>query len=131
MSVPLPIPKWKIFEEEIAKEFNLNLTKASGALWFSKLDSFGTGSRWSCKFTENNSISISKSIIDEAVNVCQGPGGDNKTPIWALRINESRYDLIVMRKEDFKVLLESPESLSVDVANKKRGNPLPQLLRGN
>ena len=121
------------FEKEIADEFGLQQTPASGALWFSKLDVVGFSSRWSCKFTEKRSFRLSQDEIEEAIRACTGVGGDGTIPVWALRIGNERYDLVMMRKEDFKLLLQKDISPGIQEtgksAQKRRRSEIPILLR--
>lgn len=124
--------KGRIFEQEIAKEFSLYTTPASGAVWYSKLDAWDLLTRWSCKFTEKESYRLTKKDIDEAIAACQGPGGDGSLPLWAIRLQVEKYDLIIMRKEDFKLLLSGDLEIEKKVSKhevKRRRSQIPILLR--
>lgn len=128
-----PQARGRKFEKEIGDEFDLYQTPASGALFYSKLDLAGFGSRWSCKFTEKRSFRLTQEDIEEAIRACTGVGGDGTIPVWALRIGEERYDLVIMRKEDFKLLLNKEISIgksgSTKNEMKKKRAATPQLLR--
>jgi hypothetical protein len=120
------------FEQELAKEFGARGSIASGALWFDKLDGSGIGYRVSSKYTDKASFSISQGLIDEAVKACEGIGADGSMPIWAIRLQSPKYDLIVLRKDDFKALLEEPALIKIDYSKaelKRKRASIPQLLR--
>lgn len=128
-----PQQQGRQFEKEIADEFDLQTTPASGAFWFSKLDLFGYGTRWSCKFTQKRSFRLTQDDIDEAVKACQGPGGDGSIPLWMLRLGSEKYDLVIMRKEDFKLFTEKNINLRAPEIGKsvlkRRRSEVPILLR--
>jgi hypothetical protein len=88
------------FEQELSEEFGLQKVSGSGNKWYSRLDLFGQGARWSLKATSKKSLSISEETIVEAINACEGIGGDGSIPVWAFRIGS--HDIISLRKEDFK-----------------------------
>ncbi len=89
------------YEEEMAEELGLKRIVGSGSTWHSKLDLKGVLARWSLKFTSKKSFVVSQDLIDEAVYACEGPGGDGRTPIWLIRLANKKYDLVIMRKNDF------------------------------
>lgn len=92
------------FEQDLSKEFGLDRVPGSGNQWHSKLDLHGKGARWSLKATSKDSISISRRIIDEAIRATGGLSGDGAIPIWAFRIGDKEFDVILLRKDDFKLL---------------------------
>jgi len=122
-----------IFEEDLSKEFGINKTINSGSFWFSKMDLIGRGARWSLKATSKKSFSLSQDIINEARQACASEGS---IPVWALRIGSSDYDVIVIGKEDFKLLQKGDIQLINGNATDKtlqrriRANT-PVLLRDN
>jgi len=97
-----PYNQGRVFEEELAEEFGLELTPASGSVWYSKLDLKGNRTRWSLKSTIANKFPIRLIDINESLKACFGPGGDGSNPIWAVRTPVG--DFIVLRKEEFKEL---------------------------
>lgn len=105
------------FEEDLAREFGLNRVPGSGNQLHSKLDVSGKGARWSLKATHKKSITLTQEIIDEALEACLGLNGDGSVPIWALRIETSKYDLVVLTKDDFKALQRG----DLNVINSERG----------
>lgn len=122
------------FEEELSKEFGIAQVSGSGNQWHSKLDLSGRGAKWSLKATSKKSLSISQSIIDEAVHACEAVGGDGTIPIWAFRIGEEKYDIIAMRKEDFKLLQQGDvqiisDPVSDQVMQRRVKASKPSLLR--
>jgi len=126
-----PQDQGREFEKDLADEFGLQQTPASGSVWHSKLDLVGLGARWSLKFTTKESFPITATDILEAEMACDGPGGDGKIPIWAARI--PRGDYIIMRKEDFKNLQQGKIKLIEEdrpqVAARKARARQPELLR--
>jgi hypothetical protein len=117
------------FEKEISDEFKLSQTPASGAFWSSKLDLFGFKSRWSAKFTAKRSFRLTQDDVEEAIKACL----DGSVPIWIIRIGEERYDIVAMRKEDFKSILSGDIRLEIETsgksAQKRKRSGLPILLR--
>ena len=123
------------FEEEIAKELRLERIVGSGNKWHSKLDLKGILARWSLKFTSKKSFVVTQSLIDEAVDACEGPGGDGSTPVWLIRIGSRKYDMILLRKIDFLQMQTEEVIYTGDTTTKsdlKRAKAaVPQLLREN
>ena len=121
------------FEDEMAAELGLNNIVGSGSTWHSKLDLKGILARWSLKFTKNKSFVVDHILIDEAVNACEGPGGDGSVPIWLIRIGNSKYDMIMLRKNDFKMMQETDVELlhveSTKIEQKRKRASVPQLFR--
>jgi len=122
------------FEEELSKEFEIKKTPGSGNQWYSKLDLFGRGARWSLKATAKKSISIGQDVIDEAVNACERMSGDGSMPLWAFRIGDDKHDIIAMRKEDFKLLQAGElkligEGVKEQVAQRRAKASTPVLFR--
>jgi len=128
-----PQEEGRIFETEIAEEFALQENPASGAVWYSKLDLRGYSTRWWLRLTKKRFFRLTQDNIDEAVRACYGPGGDGSLPIWAIRVGEEKYDLIFMRKNDFKLLIEDEIDMRYVVSDKnekkKRRAALPILMR--
>jgi len=121
------------FEEEMATELCLESIVSSGSTWHSKLDLKGILTRWSLKFTRSKSFVVSQDLIDEAVKACDGPGGDGRIPLWLFRLNNSKYDMIMMRKNDFKMMNETEVKLmptdNSKIEQKRKRASLPQLFR--
>lgn len=121
------------FEEEMAKELGLKRIVGSGSTWHSKLDLKGLIARWSLKFTKNKSFVVDQALIDEAVYVCEGPGGDGSVPVWLFRLNNSKYDMIMLRKNDF-LSMQTEELIytgntSTKSKEKRSKAAIPQLFR--
>jgi hypothetical protein len=110
------------FEEDLAKEFGLTRVPGSGNQFQSKLDIQGKGARWSLKTTGKKSITFSQEIVDEAVDACFGLNGDGSIPVWALRMETPEYDLIILRKEDFKALQKGELQLITEETGKDKVN---------
>jgi hypothetical protein len=110
------------FEKDLAKEFGLSKVPGSGNQFNSKLDLHGKGGKWSLKATKNKSIVLNQETIDEAVDACFGPNGDGSIPVWALRMETPEYDLIVLRKEDFKALQKGELQLIGEETGKEKVN---------
>ena len=121
------------FEKEMAKELGLKRIVGSGSTWHSKLDLKGFIARWSLKFTKNKSFVVDQALIDEAVYACEGPGGDGSVPLWLFRLNNSKYDMIMIRKNDFKMMQETYVELlkveSTKAEQKRKRASVPQLFR--
>lgn len=119
------------FEKELAKEFGLQRTPASGSVWYSKLDMRGNNARWSLKSTERDRFPLTLLDIEEALDACYGTGGDGATPLWAIR--NPLGDFIVMRKEDWIAMnVDDIKLINEDrpqVAARKERARRPQLLR--
>ncbi len=122
------------FEKDLSEEFGLKQTPASGSVWHDKLDLVGDDTRWSLKYTESGAFPLTSSDIYEAEQVCFGPGGDGRTPIWAIRFPPG--DFIVLRKNDFKLmqagytkLLNIIEEDRPQVKARKDRASRPELLR--
>lgn len=125
-----PQQEGRLFEERLAEELGLKKTPGSGAFWSDKLDLKGTKMRWSLKYTSKRSFSISQDLIDEAVRVCEGPGGDFSIPLWAIEIESPKYDMVLMRKDDFLALLSEDQKLEIKSKQSKYKNAkTPTLLR--
>lgn len=127
-----PQEEGRLFEQEIAQEFGLRNSFASGSFWFDPLDINGRGTRWSAKYTRNKSFPLSQALVDEAVEDTSGPGADGSIPIWVVRLQSPQYDLIVLQKEDFKLLLEQDFSLTIEPRKseiKRQKLNLPILMR--
>ncbi len=121
------------YEIEMSKRLGLKRIVGSGSTWHSKLDLKGKIGRLSLKFTKNKSFVVDQELIDEAVYACEGPGGDGSVPLWLFRLNNSKYDMIMLRLNDFEMLqetdvqlLENPTSKS-DLKRKRAS--VPQLFR--
>ena len=121
------------FEQEMSRELGLKRIVGSGSTWHSKLDLKGILARWSLKFTMFKSFVVNQSLIDEAVEACEGPGGDGTTPIWLFRIGSPKYDMIMIRKNDFKMMQETHTELlkleSTKSDQKRKRASIPQLFR--
>lgn len=123
------------FEEDLAKEFGITRVPGSGNQFQSKLDIQGKGAKWSLKATEKKSIRFTQETVDEAVDACFGLNGDGSIPVWALRLETPEYDLIVLRKEDFKALQKGELQLIGEEKGKEKVNErrlrskTPSLLR--
>lgn len=121
------------FERDLSEEFGLNRVPGSGNKPGSKLDLVGCGFRWSLKSTANNSASIKSSDIAEAIEACFGLSGTGETPVWAYRIDG--HDLVLMRKEDFKLLARGEVKIINEEKGKEKVNErrrlaaTPSLLR--
>jgi hypothetical protein len=120
------------FEEDLAREFGLRKVSGSGNKWHSRLDLSGRGAKWSLKATSNKSLSISEGIINEAIDACEGIGGDGSIPVWAFRIGE--HDIISLRKEDFKLLQKGKlklinEGVKEKVTQRRARAETPSLFR--
>lgn len=131
-----PQDQGRQFEKELAEEFGLSQVPSSGSVWHSKLDLTGNNIRWSLKFTTKKVCPLKYEDFEEAIDSCLGVGGDGSTPIWAARIDPLGEDLIVMRKEDFKLMqmgfTKLMNIISEDkpqVAARKSRARQPELLR--
>lgn len=89
--------------------------------------------RWSLKHTTNKSIGIHTSVIDEAVDACSGVGGSGDVPGWGIRLDDDpKYDLVVLRAEDFEKLAKGEIELEITERKadaKRRIAQLPELFR--
>lgn len=120
------------FEQELSKELGLSTTPASGATWHSKLDLKGRKTRWSLKHTDKDKFTVDKELINEAVNLTQGLQGDGSIPMWAIRIGGIGETLVMMRKDDFKLIQEGEvliDLLSSRSDERRKRASLPVLLR--
>lgn len=120
------------FEKDFAREFGLERVPNSGSSWHSKLDVVGAGARWSLKYRAN-SLRIDRDLIDEATSATLSLSGTGEIPMWAIRLGSPEYDLILMRKEDFKLLqageLEVLPEKRTKTAIRTRLSEIPSLLR--
>lgn len=121
------------FEEEMASRLGAKRIVGSGNQWHSKLDLKGKLARLSLKFTKNKSFVVDQALIDEAVNACEGPGGDGSVPLWLFRLNNSKYDMIMLRLNDFEMMQETDVQLiqkeSTKAQVKRKRASVPQLFR--
>jgi len=123
------------FEEDLAKEFGIQRVPGSGNQYHSKLDVQGKGARWSLKATGKKSITLTQETLDEALEACLGLNGDGSIPVWALRIETPEYDLVVLRKEDFKawargdLKIINSEKGKERVEERRRKASVPTLLQ--
>lgn len=121
---------WEQFENDLAKELQMERVPGSGATWHSKLDVAGKGTRWSLKYTEKDSITISKTkVIEEALAATGGLGGTDEIPLWAFRIQDT--DLVMMRKEDFYRMVEEEVKLikPTKAQERRARSRVPVLMR--
>ena len=123
------------FEKDLAHEFGLEQIPGSGSVWHSKLDLTGHGARWSLKYTSKSICPLKYKDFVEGIKACLSPGGDDSIPIWAARIEPLGEDLIVMRKEDFKLLqtghIKLIEEDRPQVIQRKEKSRIPELLRND
>lgn len=122
------------WESDFAEEFGLTLVPGSGSPWWSgKLDVTGEGARWSLKWTNKESFSVTRKIIREAVEATRGLGGTSEIPLWAFNIQGE--ELVMMRKEDFKAIQARELNVLPEVRTKTvertRLAEIPILLRDN
>lgn len=110
------------FEAEFAAEMGLERVPGSGNQFHSKLDETGFGARWSLKATIFKSFPLSTELIDEAVEATvSAVGGTGELPLWAIRLEDnSEYDLVVMRKADFKRITSEGITLSSNTKAEER-----------
>lgn len=126
---------WEKFERDLAKEFGLERTPASGSTWHSKLDLKGRHLfRWSLKFTIRKIWPLRYVDMEQDIKDCLGPGGDGSSPIWAIK--NPLGEFIVLRKEDFILMQAGHDKLLTiieedkpQVAAKKARARKPELLR--
>jgi len=120
------------FEEELARELGLQRVPGSGSGFSSRLDLHGYGVRWSLKWTRKDSCPVGANEIDEAVCACEGPGGTGDIPVWAVRLrSDPKYDLVIMRKNDWKAMCEDASRLhKQSSADAKRiRSSIPAIIR--
>lgn len=120
------------FEERFAREMGLDRVPGSGNQWISQLDLKGFAARWSLKWTRFRSFQLDTDLIDEAVIACEGPGGTGEMPLWGVELNDNPdYDLVIMRKSDFKRMTQEELVLSREskADARRRLAGVPQLLR--
>ncbi len=121
------------YEKEMESRLGLKRIVGSGSTWHSKLDLKGLIGRWSLKFTRNKSFVVDQTLIDEAVYACEGPGGDGSVPLWLFRLNNSKYDMVMLRLNDFEMMQETDVQL-IEKQDKKsqvkrKLASTPQLFR--
>lgn len=122
------------FERDWSERFGLDLVPGSGAVWHSKLDlKSDRRARWSLKYTEKKSYSIKTADIDEAVDACEGPGGDGSVPVWGFRIGGEGHELIALRPDDFELLQRGELRLvgerETKGSERRRRSTIPVLMR--
>jgi len=118
------------FESFLADRLGLQRVPGSGNKWYNKLDVRGRGTRWSLKATGESGFRVTSNMINEALNVTDGIGGTGETPVWAVRVDEG--DFIIMLLEDW-IKLVKEEGFSIPPTKtdeKRRRANTPQLLRG-
>lgn len=126
-----PQEKGALFETDFAKKLGLSRVPGSGAVWHSKLDVHGKGGRWSLKFTEKPSFTITRKLIEEALAATQGLGGDGSLPLWAICI-EPLGTFVLMRDDDFVQLAAGQITLAQETSKaeaRMRRASVPELLR--
>ena len=120
------------FEEEWAEEFGLKRVPGSGSTWHSKGDVAGNQTRWFLKYRAN-SLRIDRAFVDEALNATSKIGGTGEIPLWAIRLGDGAYDLVIIRKEDFKAMQSGELKVLPEVRTKtkerERLADIPVLLR--
>jgi len=128
-----PQEKGRDFEREMADEYGLQQVPGSGNQWHSKLDVAGSKVRWSLKFTEGDSFKLSKEFIREAVDATQGLSGSGELPLWGIRLGDSEYDLVVIRRRDFNTFVKGEIKFTSEkrkgTAIRTRMSDVPSLLR--
>lgn len=119
------------FERFWAKVFGVEPQKGSGNQWFARLD-VGDGSiTWSCKWTGNNSFSISKELLREADEAIY-ENGDNSIPGIAASIDNGAEVVVILRASDFLRLMQSDQARYIvpSKSEQKRARAgTPALLR--
>lgn len=119
------------FERIFANLFGKSPTRGSGNQWFVKMDVLDGTITWSCKYTESESLSITKSMLRE---VEQGvyKNGDNSIPGIAAAVDGGTEVVVVLKYEDFlRLLSKNPNGyISPSKAEAKRAAArIPVLFR--
>lgn len=87
----MPTPRWRQWELEVASDTEGSITVGSGNQWYSKSDVRTEKYRISCKDTEKNSFSITRSDWREIDRIS---AQDNKIPVLAINISGVKLALI-------------------------------------
>lgn len=122
------------FERELANELGMELQPGSGNQFYARLDMRGKLLRLSAKCTKFKSYPLGVDELEEAMTAVDAPGGEvaGTIPIWGIRVaHDPRYDVIVMRKEDWiRAFTEERKFVVQSKADGKRErSSLPALLR--
>lgn len=119
------------FERFWASLFGKEPTKGSGNQWFMKLDVADGTITWSLKWTSNESISLSKKMIREAIEGIY-KNGDNSIPGIAISLDNGAETLVILRAEDWLRMSQSNQAKYITPSRseqKRRRASIPALLR--
>lgn len=119
------------FEEKLAADLGLDQVPGSGSGPIWKLDLQGFTARWSLKSTQFKSYPMNVDDIDEAVDVCLGPGGTGEVPMWGIRIHDDDHILICMTPDTFKRIASGELKLTQESKGeaRRRRASVPALFR--
>lgn len=126
-----PQARGRAFEKFFARLLGVEPQKGSGNLWYAKLDVADGSITWSLKYTENESISISKKMLREAEEGVY-KNGDNSIPGIAAAIDGGNDVIVVLKWADFARLLAHEQSgyiVPSKAAQKRHLAGIPVILR--
>jgi hypothetical protein len=117
------------FEVEWTSRIGAHSVPGSGNKWYAKMDGSGGGIRWSCKHTRNKSYRLTQDDLVEVFEAVEGSGGDGSMPAMALRIGSERFDLVVLRADDFiSLVTEKVEFIRESKGEQKRRRAKQSIL---
>lgn len=119
------------YEKKLAKLVGGRLQPGSGNMWFAKGDISTRAVKWWLKHTGKLSFTISKAILNEAI---EAANKDGSIPAWAFDI--AGEDFILMRGNDFRMLQEEEEKIipvDKNAAKRRRAgtSALRRSMQGN
>jgi hypothetical protein len=87
--------------------------------------------RWSCKLTRDQSFRITQRDLDEVVSATDGLGGTGEIPAMVIRVGSPKYDIVVLRADDFLRMVKEQTKYVQEDKNeaKRRAAHTPILFR--
>lgn len=107
---PAPQQQGRLFENKLASKLGAETVPGSGNQPFQKLDIEGAEFLVSCKWTDNSSIRLDASALEELQEASRGLGGNSLVPLLAARVaasqNGAEKVYAVLDLDDFISLLQ-------------------------
>lgn len=104
------------FEERWAKMIGGQVQRGSGNQPTVKLDVRGSSVLWSCKATKHQSFSLTKALLDEALQATRGPGGHGVRPGVAVELGDGTIFACMPAEEMIQMMAEDEPIVISDKA---------------
>lgn len=100
-------PAWKKKQEDDARDFKGKETVGSGNQWAHKGDVKTEKFLIENKATDKSSYTITQKLWDKIWGeALLSPGKKSRIPLFSIRFNKTKTDLILISKDDFIYLLD-------------------------